>query len=73
MQYCIRDASKAAGIWDTAPMVEDISTAKMNVFYSKVVHVYTVLLMYLRPHRINCLFELTWPFKTRVGRSAVNL
>ena len=36
MQFCLRDLCRAVGSLSTAPVIEDINAAQMNVFYAKV-------------------------------------
>ena len=36
MQYTVREAAKKANLWDSAPYMDSISPAEMNIFYESV-------------------------------------
>ena len=51
----MREAAKAAGLWDTAPGIAEISQEKMNEFYEAV----SYLAIKFDLHRISCIIMRT--------------
>ncbi len=65
----MREAAKSVGLWDTAPLLEDISTEMLRKFRETVKYMYGRLLGNIV--RVLCMLSVTYKYRHAIAQRII--